>query len=184
MAAVELPTTPMVLSGRYDGGHHLFYQRPPGQLTDVRLPDGIDIRVGGSHYTIVPPSIHPDGWEAAKPYAPCYLWRYGTHPVAELSEQIAALLIPVKVERTAFTTRTKEVATSGRLAAICRKVAATPPGNRQTIAFTWAAQILREAGYGPAAWEAVADAMREAGATQHDVRTALRERPGGERVPS
>jgi hypothetical protein len=90
----------------------------------------------------------------------------------------------VKVERTAFTTRTKEVATSGRLAAICRKVAATPPGNRQTIAFTWAAQILKEAGYGPAAWEAVADAMREAGATQHDVRTALRERPGGERVPS
>jgi hypothetical protein len=184
MAGVELPTTPMVLSGRYDGGHHLFYQRPPGQLTDVRLPEGIDIRVGGSHYTIVPPSIHPDGWETAKHYAPCYLCRYGTHPVAELPQQIAALLVPVKVERTAVITRTKEIATSGRLAAICRKVASTPPGNRQTIGFTWAAQILKEADYGPAAWDAVADAMREAGASEHDVRTALRERPGGELVPS
>jgi Bifunctional DNA primase/polymerase, N-terminal len=171
----ELPITRMVLSGRYDGGHHLFYQRPPGQLTDVRLPAGIDIRVGGKHYTILPPSVHDQTGGA-------YLWRWSPDaPAAPLPDEIAALLVPVAPQRTAVTTRTNE-ATSGRLAAICRKVAATPPGTRQTIGFTWAAKVLKEAGYGPAAWDAVADAMRDAGATEHDVRTALRERPGGERV--
>jgi hypothetical protein len=171
----ELPITRMVLSGRYDGGHHLFYQRPPGQLTDVRLPKGIDIRVGAKHYTILPPSVHPDTGGA-------YLWRWSSDaPAAPLPDEVAALLVPIKIERTAFTTRAKEP-TSGRLAGICRKVASTPPGNRQTIGFIWAAQILKEAGYGPAAWDAVADAMRDAGASEHDIRTALRERPRGERV--
>lgn len=37
-----------------------------------------------------------------------------------------------------------------------RKVAVTPPGDRQTIGFQWAANILREAGYGSAGWDAVA----------------------------
>jgi len=70
----------------------------------------------------------------------------------------------------------------GRLAGICRKVASTPEGNRQTIGFTWAANVLKEAGYGPAAWDAVAGAMRAAGASEHDIRTALRERPDRKRV--
>jgi hypothetical protein len=73
----ELPITKMVLSGRYDGGHHLFYQRPLGQLTDVRLPKGIDLRVGGKHYTILPPSVH-DATGGA------YLWRYREHPAVDL----------------------------------------------------------------------------------------------------
>jgi hypothetical protein len=155
------------------GGHHLFYQRPSGQLTDVRLPKGIDLRVGGKHYTILPPSVH-DATGGA------YLWRYRTLPAAPLPAEVAALLVPVTVQRTAVATH--NAPTGKRLAAICRKVASTPPGNRQTIAFTWAANVLKEAGYGPAAWDAVADAMREAGATPHDIRTALRERPDRERV--
>jgi hypothetical protein len=174
----ELPITRMVLSGRYDGGHHLFYQRPLGQLTDIRIKKiGIDLRVGGSHYTILPPSVHDASGGA-------YLWRYRDHPAVLLPDEVAALLVPPKVERTAVTTRAKEVATSARLAGILRKVATTPEGNRQTIGFTWAANVLKDAGYGPAAWDAVADAMRDAGATEHDIRTALRERPGRERVPS
>jgi hypothetical protein len=64
------------------------------------------------------------------------------------------------------------------------KVASTPPGNRQTIAFTWAARILKEAGYGRDAWDALEQALRSAGGNDHDVRTALRERPGRERVHS
>jgi hypothetical protein len=173
----ELPITRMVLSGRYDGGHHLFYQRPLGQLTDIRIKKiGVDLRAGGKHYTVLPPSVH-DATGGA------YLWRWRWDaPAAELPAEIAALLEPVKIERTAVTT--SNAPTPKRLASICRKVAATPPGNRQTIAFIWAANILKEASYGPAAWDAVADAMRDAGASEHDVRTALRERPGRERVPS
>jgi hypothetical protein len=71
---------------------------------------------------------------------------------------------------------------AARLAGICRKVASTPEGNRQTIGFTWAARILKEAGYPPEAWDAVEGAMRAAGASDHDVRTALRERPDRARV--
>jgi hypothetical protein len=92
----ELPTTKMVLSGRYDGGHHLFFQRPLGQLTDVRIKSlGIDIRVGGKFYTILPPSVH-DATGGA------YLWRYPHHPAAALPAEVAALLVPMMVERTAF----------------------------------------------------------------------------------
>jgi hypothetical protein len=151
------------------------YQRPPGQLIDVRLPKGIDIRVGDKHYTILPPSVHDT---TGGPY----LWRWNPDaPAAPLPAEVAALLVPVKPERTAFTSRKEP--TTGRLAGICRKVASTPPGNRQTIGFTWAAQILKEAGYGPAAWDAVADAMRDAGASERDISTALRERPDG-KVPA
>jgi hypothetical protein len=177
----ELPVTKMVLSGRYDGGHHLFYQRPLGQLTDVRLPKGIDLRVGGKHYTILPPSVH-DATGGA------YLWRYREHPVVDLPAEVAALLVPAMVARTAFTSGGSEKvtssneATSARLAGILRKVASTPEGSRQTIGFTWAARILKEAGYPAEAWDAVEGAMRAAGASEHDVRTALRERPGRERV--
>jgi hypothetical protein len=158
------------LSGRYDGGHHLFYQRPLGQLTDVRLPNGIDIRVGGKHYTVLPPSVHDASGGA-------YLWRYREHAAVPLPGEIAALLEPVKIQRTAFTTHKEP--TSGRLAGLCRKVASTPEGNRQTIGFEFAANVLKEAGYGPAAWQAVADAMEEAGATPRDIKTALRECPDG-----
>jgi hypothetical protein len=171
----ELPITKMVLSGRYDGGHHLFYQRPLGQLTDVRIKSlGIDIRVGGKHYTILPPSVH-DATGGV------YLWRYRTTPPARLPDEVAKLLEPVVIQRTAVNTG-NNAPTGKRLAAICRKVAATPPGNRQAIAFTWAANVLKEAGYGPGAWDAVAEAMRESGATEHDIRTALRERPDRGRV--
>jgi hypothetical protein len=134
------------LSGRYDGGHDLFYERPLGQLTDARIKSlGIDIRVGGKHYTILPPSVHDVTGGV-------YLWRYRTHDVAPLPAEVAKLLEPVVLQRTAINVRSdNEKPTGKRLATICRKVATTPPGNRQTIAFTWAANILREAGYGPAA---------------------------------
>jgi hypothetical protein len=167
----ELPTTKMVLSGRYDGGHHLFYQRPLGQLTDVRIKSlGIDIRVGGKFYTVLPPSVH-DATGGA------YLWRYRTLPAAPLPTEVAELLAPVRTTSYAVTTRKEP--TAGRLAGILRKVAATPEGNRQTIGFQWAANVLKEAGYGPAAWQAVAEAMQEAGATPRDIQTALRECPDG-----
>jgi hypothetical protein len=184
----ELPITKMVLSGRYDGGHHLFFQRPLGQLTDVRLPKGIDLRVGGKHYTILPPSVH-DATGGA------YLWRYREHPAVGLPSEMAALLVPDLERRPpAHELRGKSLATDhgavinrptiGKLAGILNKVATMPEGGdgqcqgRQTIGF-WAAAKLLEANYPPAAWDAVEDAMRFSGASEHDIRTALRQRPDG-----
>ena len=53
----RISETLTVWSGRNDGGRHLYFRRPAGQLTSIRLPRGIDLKVNG--YCIVPPSPHP-----------------------------------------------------------------------------------------------------------------------------
>jgi len=54
-----LPETLTTVSGRGDGGRHLFYRRPPGRLTAARLGAGIDLKTCAG-YTVMAPSIHPD----------------------------------------------------------------------------------------------------------------------------
>lgn len=56
----ELPATSTCVSGRGDGGCHMYYKVPEGVFTDRNLPDGIDIRVGRRHYCVTAPSKHPD----------------------------------------------------------------------------------------------------------------------------
>ena len=58
-----LPATLSVMSGRGDGGCHLYYLRPAGALVSTRLPAGVDLKQTG--YCIMPPSIHP---VAGRPY--------------------------------------------------------------------------------------------------------------------
>jgi hypothetical protein len=69
-ACGPLPDTLTVWSGRGDGGRHLYFRRPAGELTATRLPEGIDLKARG--YCILPPSIHPASgqpytWEAREP---------------------------------------------------------------------------------------------------------------------
>ena len=70
-----LPATLTVHSGRGDGGRHLYYHRPAGELTARRLPAGIDLKLGGRGYCIMPPSLHP---VTGQPY------RWEHHDVAHL----------------------------------------------------------------------------------------------------
>jgi hypothetical protein len=176
----ELPITRMVLSGRYDGGHHLFYQRPLGQLTDIRIKKiGVDLRAGGSHYTILPPSIHNETggvyqWRGLGYNEETRRWQWDA-PAAALPAEIGQLLEPVTVERVAVTTYETN---SRSLAGILRKVGEQGPDshNRQSIGF-WAAGKLLNGNYPLQAWDAVEGVLRANGATNHDVRTALRERP-------
>lgn len=63
-----VPATLACWSGRGDGGRHLYFHRPPGPLTNTRLPPGIDLKTNG--YLVVPPSLHlatgdPYRWELA-----------------------------------------------------------------------------------------------------------------------
>ena len=74
-----LPDTTTCISGRGDGGRHLYYKVPDGIFTDRNLPDGIDIRVGGKHYCVTAPSIHPDTgghyyWTGPEYVADCPRW--------------------------------------------------------------------------------------------------------------
>ncbi|MBS5918027.1 MAG: bifunctional DNA primase/polymerase [Varibaculum cambriense] len=70
-----LPRCPVVVSGRGDGGCHLYYQRPArlegftplfGQVIcdDGTTLPGVDVKTAGG-YVIAPPSPHP---ETGKPY--------------------------------------------------------------------------------------------------------------------
>jgi hypothetical protein len=169
----EMPRTLRVLSGRYDGGGHWFYQRPPGQLDGGRLKRlGIDIRVGGKHYTILPPTVH----DAT---GGIYLWRWNPRDVAvPLPDQVAALLVPKVEQPTAVVNDYKP--SSKALAGILRKVNENKEGshNRQNIGF-WAAGKLLAGNYPLEAWDAVEGVLRANQATPHDIRTALRERPDG-----
>lgn len=74
-----LPDTTTCISGRGDDGKHIYLKVPDGVFTDRNLPDGIDIRVGGKHYLVAPPSIHPDTgghyyWDGPEHIADCPRW--------------------------------------------------------------------------------------------------------------
>lgn len=60
-----LPETLTTVSGRGDGGRHLFYRRPAGKLSSKRLGPGIDLKMS-TGYVVLPPSIHPD---SGQPYS-------------------------------------------------------------------------------------------------------------------
>jgi Bifunctional DNA primase/polymerase, N-terminal len=67
-----LPETLRTISGRGDGGVHLFYRRPPGKLSAKQLGPGPRHQTS-SGYVVLAPSIHPD---TGKPYTRI------DHPVA------------------------------------------------------------------------------------------------------
>jgi hypothetical protein len=126
-AALEpLPPTLTVWSGRGDGGCHLYFQRPLGPLTSTRLVKlGVDLRIGGKSYCIVPPSIHPD---SGKPY------RWEPHEVAALPLHLQELITPPLQ-------RSKPAIFTGSSAAgdaLVRHVARAVKGNRNRALF-WAA---------------------------------------------
>lgn len=60
----QLPDTLTTISGRGDGGRHLFFRRPSGKLTSKRFGPGVDLKTSAG-YVVMPPSIHPD---TGKPY--------------------------------------------------------------------------------------------------------------------
>ncbi|MCV6986078.1 bifunctional DNA primase/polymerase [Mycobacterium shinjukuense] len=80
----RLPETLTTLSGRGDGGRHLFFRRPAGKLSGRRLGPGLDVKTS-SGYTVLPPSIHAG---TGQPY------RRVVAPVAAPPAWLVALLLP------------------------------------------------------------------------------------------
>jgi Bifunctional DNA primase/polymerase, N-terminal len=96
LAAVEakhgsLPETLTTWSGRGDGGRHLYFRRPAGQLTAKQLGDGVDLKTS-SGYVVAAPSIHPD---TGNPYTRI------DAPVATPPMWLAHLLVKPRVHRPA-----------------------------------------------------------------------------------
>lgn len=126
-----IPATLVCVTGRRDGGCHFYLTHPGGRLSGRRLGEGIDLREGGRHYVVAPPSIHPETGRS-------YEWG-NCLPVAECPDWIAELIktpnIPAPAPPRPNTGRTGLVAF----------VAGLQPGNRNQGLF-WAACEAARAG--------------------------------------
>ncbi|MFK4761566.1 bifunctional DNA primase/polymerase [Microbacterium sp. ZW T5_45] len=85
LAGVEMPPTLSIVSGRGDGSVHLHYLRPFPKVTQVRMPEGVDV-LGSGRQVVMPPSLHPDTGKR-------YHWG-DELPVARLPLEVAALIKP------------------------------------------------------------------------------------------
>jgi Bifunctional DNA primase/polymerase, N-terminal len=79
-----VPETLTTVSGRGDGGMHLFFGRPPGKLSSQRLGPGLDLKTHNG-YVVLPPSVHP---VSRKTYTRI------DHPVAAPPDWLVELLLP------------------------------------------------------------------------------------------
>lgn len=75
---------PTLTSNTGGGGVHLFFEYPAGLVTRHTLGAGLDVKVGGRGYVVLPPSIHPNGHP--------YQWAEPRQGVAALPATIANLL--------------------------------------------------------------------------------------------
>jgi hypothetical protein len=116
-----LPTTLTAWSGRNDGGRHLYFKRPAGQLVSTKLPDGIDLKING--YCILPPSIHPVTGDL-------YWWEH--HPVAATTHALRELLRPAPQPATVYRSN------GGDGAGLLRTVSEALEGTRNNVLY-WAA---------------------------------------------
>jgi hypothetical protein len=163
-AGVLLPDTPRCWSGRGDGGCHIFLQRPRGDLTGAGLPTGVDLREGGKHYTIVPPSLHP---ATGQPYR----WEGSGQPAACPPGLAELLVIKRRVSRPL--TAAPRGDTSRRVQGMLAKVAGAAEGSRSDILF-WAGAQLANLGQLDQVADQLADAAAVAGLTPREIGATLR----------
>lgn len=153
-AGVELPPTLEVVSGRRDGGRHLYYLRPFRQPYRGNVPAGIDIKTNG--YMVMPPSVHPD---TGKPYT----WVY--REAARLPRQVVALMLP----RTRLTRRNSNATDPVALAAFVRTL---QPGERHD-GLHWAARRAHEAGASQRGLDRLVDAAEDIGMDPGEARRVV-----------
>ncbi len=89
LAALGLPPTLSVLTG--GGGEHRYYLNPGGDLRQGAgvLGPGVDTRMPGRGYVLLPPSLHVSGRR--------YRWADTSVPVADLPGAVLELLRPAPV---------------------------------------------------------------------------------------
>jgi Bifunctional DNA primase/polymerase, N-terminal len=85
----RLPPTRVSVSGRGDGGHHLWFLHPGAPLSVAALGDGLDLKTH-TGYVLLPPSRHPT---TGRPYT----WAEPLEDPAPLPGWLARLLTPPAV---------------------------------------------------------------------------------------
>lgn len=144
-AEVELPPTLEVISGRRDGGRHLYYMRPFDQPYRRNIPQGIDLKTNG--YMVMPPSVHPDSGKR---------YRWVERDVARLPGAVIRLMLPRRPRRP------RRIVTSADIPALATWVRTLRPGERHDGLF-WAASRLHEAGVSQRGLDVLIDAAEDIG---------------------
>lgn len=149
----ELPETLTCWSGRNDGGRHLYFLRPRGELSRHRLPSGVDLKIHG--YMIMPPSPHP---ATGLPY------RWERRAAARLSRYAVEALRPA--ER-------RIIAGSGvgNGATLVATITSAPHGKRNDLLF-WAARRAVEEGH-PDLLDALVQAAAKVGLEPREVERTI-----------
>lgn len=160
-----LPPTLTCWSGRGDGGHHLWFRlrQPVGERRPARQP-GVDVKLPGRGYVLMPPSIHP---ATGQPY------RWEHRPVADLPDSALVSVLPVVKSETA----TRHTGRYFSVADLMARIRAAPEGKRNDWLFGAACDAQRQGDYRffePYLIEAATDVGLEAEAIQHTLASAHR----------
>jgi hypothetical protein len=173
-----LPPTIEVLSGRGDGGSHLYYATSGLPLRgNIPGVEGYDIITNG--YVIAPPSLHP---VTGKPY----VWSRGdiADELAELPKRAENALLKHPPRRVERGNRNRSVLAPARglssrqLDGLLRKVASAPESSRNKTLY-WAACRIFEAAVQSETFdlETVLDLLAEAaecsGLPPHEVESTI-----------
>ena len=158
-----IPDTLTAVSGRGDGGRHLYFLRPAGQVVSTRVPKGIDLKVNG--YMVMPPSLHP---ATGKPY----VWE--DRPVRALPPPLLKLLRPVP-------TIPRPMVRRGDSRGLVAFVATQVEGNRNAGLF-WAACRAIEDGTLDELTDELVRAAIATGQTEHEARRTVASARSRERV--
>ena len=154
MADVTLPPTLEVISGRRDGGRHLYYIRPFVRPYRGNIPHGIDVKTNG--YMVMPPSVHPD---TGKPY------EWVEHEIVRLPRAVEMLLLP----------RPKKASrrpTSSDAAALATWLRGLRMGERHDGLF-WAASRLHDAGADHRGTQLLVDAAEDMGFSSQEAQRVV-----------
>lgn len=168
-----LPDTLTAMSGRGDGGIHLYYRTPdlPERwawrahpvTADGEPLEGVDVRAAGRAYVIAPPSLHPD---TGKPYvwAPLRAARLPERALSSIVRRPDRKAAPAAVR----TVRTVQAGSDG----LVRTVAEAPEGQRNATTF-WAACRALDDGLGEDELRAIGEAAIRNGLTETEVRRTI-----------
>lgn len=178
----ELMTpTATVMSGRGDGGCHLYYEHPGQYVRSTKLPGhpGIDVK-GDGGYVVAPPAPHPvTGWP--------YLW-IGGRPVVSMRAPLVEACCPsagaapaaasAPTTRTNFGAARRIVSPAGLLQWNLDLLRRAGHGHRRRTLYGVARNIARDlvatgAMTSTEAWAVLIEAGRAAEQTERDIRAAI-----------
>ena len=151
---VTLPPTLEVISGRRDGGRHLYYMRPFDHPYRRDIPHGIDVKTSG--YMVMPPSTHPDSGKS---------YRWVRRDIARLPEEVIRLMVPRLPKPPRSPTSTSAVA----LAAWVRTLQV---GERHD-GLLWAASRAHEAGVGTYGLRLLVEAAEDLGFARREAQRVV-----------